>query len=55
MNLGNLGKGLRATRLYVQSCHIPIIPELLTASWTNWRESFKERFKQLDSLFRAAA
>jgi hypothetical protein len=47
MGLGSFRNGLRATRSYMQSCHVPIIPELLTASWSNWRESFKEAFVTL--------
>ena len=40
-------KRLKRVTAYVQDCRIPIIPELLTASWPNWRESFKEVFVTL--------
>ena len=47
MYLDSIGRGLSSAKSFVESCHIPILPELLTASWPNWRESFKEAFVTL--------
>jgi hypothetical protein len=47
MKLAKMWRGLGLARSYVRSTRVPIIPELLTASWANWRESFKEAFVTL--------
>jgi hypothetical protein len=47
MDIGGIGRGFNTARSFIQSSHIPIVPELLTASWPNWRESFKEAFVTL--------
>lgn len=39
--------GIVATKSFVQQSRFPIVPELMTASWANWRESFKEAFVTL--------
>lgn len=47
MKFAEIRKRLGSTKSLVQRTQIPIIPELLTASWPNWRESFKEAFVTL--------
>jgi hypothetical protein len=47
MKLAAIWVGLSSVRSYIQDTRIPVIPELLTASWSNWRESFKEAFVTL--------
>jgi hypothetical protein len=47
MKFTTMWMGLSSARSYIQGTRIPIIPELLTASWSNWRESFKEAFVTL--------
>jgi hypothetical protein len=47
MSLAAIRAGLGSVRSFIQRSQIPIIPELLTASWPNWRESFKEAFVTL--------
>ena len=47
MRLRAIRSVLTSVRSFVQGTQIPIVPELLTASWPNWRESFKEAFVTL--------
>jgi hypothetical protein len=47
MKLAAIWVGLSLVRSYIQGTRIPVVPELLTASWPNWRESFKEAFVTL--------
>lgn len=47
MKFATLRSSLVSVRSFIQETKVPIIPELLTASWSNWRESFKEAFVTL--------
>jgi hypothetical protein len=47
MKLAAIRNGLGSAISFIQGTQIPIVPELLTASWSNWRESFKEAFVTL--------
>jgi hypothetical protein len=47
MKLEAIRSRLSSVKRFIESTRIPIVPELLTASWPNWRESFKEAFVTL--------
>lgn len=52
MALDFAGKA-RATKTFIQSSRVPIITDLTTASWPNWREGFSRNLRH--SIFQPNA